>query len=93
MAILAVKGFYRNGVAVPHERLNVAESEVVIVFLQDMEKKVVQNIINYYQKIAKGFDFGRKADREYGKELTEVYPELMSAQEEVAKTLGLDDED
>jgi len=93
MSVLAIKGIYRNGVVVPRERLNIGESEVVIVFLQELENKGGAGTLDHYQKIAKSFDFGRKPDREYEKELNEIYPELRSAQAEVANTLGLYDED
>lgn len=93
MSVLAVKGVYRNGVALPRERLNIAESDVVIIFLQEVEKEAEESALDYYQKMSKSYDFGRKPDREYGEELTEIYPELLSAQAEVAKTLGLFDED
>ena len=93
MSVLAIKGIYRNGVAVPGERLNIAESEVVIVFLQDLENDDAVGALDYYQKIAKSFDFGRKPDREYEKELNEIYAEMMSAQAGVAHKLGLYDED
>ena len=93
MSVLAIKGIYRDGVVVPQERLNITESEVVIVFLQELENEDEVQTLNHYQKIAKGFDFGLKPDREYEKELNEIYPELMSAQAKVANSLGLYDED
>ena len=91
MPVLAIRGVYKNGVAIPRERLDVPESEVVILFLEEREE-AQPSILTYYRRLAKSFDFGRRPDREYGQELAEIYPELMVAQREVLEALDLRDE-
>ena len=47
MPILGIRGGYKNGVAIPHERLDVPESEVVILFLEEGEKGAHRSVLTY----------------------------------------------
>ena len=92
MPVLAIRGVYKNGVVMPRERLDIPESEVVILFLEEREEGAWRSILTYYRGLAKGFDFGRRPDKVYGEELARIYPELMAAQREVQEALDLGDE-
>ena len=92
MPMLGIRGVYKNGVAIPHERLDVPESEVVILFLEEGERETHRSVLTYCRRLAENFDFGRRPDKEYGEELAGIYPELMVAQREVLEALDLGDE-
>lgn len=92
MPVLGIRGVYKNGVAIPRERLDVPESEVVILFLGEREEGARRSILTYYRGLAKSFDFGRRPDKEYGEELAGIYPELRVVHREVLEALDLEDE-